>query len=63
MTGERREFVDNRSGNTVADAICQAAAYFGNSRELAIANALFNGRAPKSSQPKLKISSVDRAAI
>ena len=39
---ERREFVDNRSGNTVADAISQAAAYFGNSREVAIATGYFN---------------------
>lgn len=42
VTGERREFVDNRSGNTVADAICQAAAYFGNTREISIATGYFN---------------------
>ena len=30
---------------------------------LPIASALFNGRAPKSSQPKLKISKVESAAI
>jgi helicase-like protein/SNF2 domain-containing protein/phospholipase D-like protein len=42
VTGERREFVDNRADNTVADAICQAAAYFANSRELAIATGYFN---------------------
>jgi hypothetical protein len=42
VTGERREFVDNRAGNTVADAIRQAAAYFGNSREIAVATGYFN---------------------
>ena len=42
VTGERREFVDNRDGNTVADAIGQAAAYFGNHREVAIATGYFN---------------------
>jgi len=42
VTGERREFVDNRGANTVADAICQAAAYFGNTREVAIATGYFN---------------------
>ncbi len=42
MTGERREFVDNRGANTVAEAILQAAAYFGNSREIAIASGYFN---------------------
>src|SRR4051794_9934833 len=42
MTGERREFVDNRGGNTVADAILRAAEYFGNRREIAIASGYFN---------------------
>jgi hypothetical protein len=42
VTGERREFVDNRSGNTVANAISQAAAYFSNRREIAIATGYFN---------------------
>lgn len=42
MTGERREFVDNRGDNTVAEAIMRAAAYYGNSREIAIASGYFN---------------------
>ncbi len=42
MTPERREFVDNRNGNTVAEAILQAAAYYGHSREIAIASGYFN---------------------
>jgi hypothetical protein len=42
VTGERREFVDNRNANTVAEAISQAAAYYGNSREIAIASGYFN---------------------
>ena len=42
MTGERREFIDNRDANTVAEAIRQAAAYYGHSREIAIASGYFN---------------------
>lgn len=42
MTGERREFVDNRAGNTVAEAIRQAAAYYGHGREIAIASGYFD---------------------
>ena len=42
MTGERREFIDNRDTNTVAEAISQAGAYYGHSREIAIASGYFN---------------------
>lgn len=42
MSGQRREFVDNRDGNTVADAINQAAAYYDGTREIAIASGYFN---------------------
>jgi hypothetical protein len=42
VTGERREFVDNRGDNTVAEAVLRAAAYYGNSREIAIASGYFN---------------------
>src|SRR5687768_9983321 len=42
MTGERREFIDNRGTNTVAEAVLKAASYFGNSREMAIASGYFN---------------------
>ncbi|MBF6604218.1 MAG: DEAD/DEAH box helicase family protein [Chloroflexi bacterium] len=42
VTGERREFIDNRDANTVAEAIRQAGAYYGHSREIAIASGYFN---------------------
>jgi len=42
MTGERREFIDNRADNTVAEALRQAAEYYGNSREISIASGYFN---------------------
>lgn len=42
VTGERREFVDNQGTNTVADAITQAADYFGHTRAIAIASGYFN---------------------
>jgi hypothetical protein len=42
LSGERREFVDNRADNTVAEAISRAAEYFANSRAIAIATGYFN---------------------
>lgn len=39
---ERRGFVDNRDGNTVADALAAYAAYEGHERELAIASGYFD---------------------
>ncbi len=42
MTGERREFIDNRAGNTVGDAIRLAATYFQPVREIAIASGYFD---------------------
>lgn len=40
--GERRSFIDNRDGNTVAAAIAAAAAYYGHAREIAIASGYFD---------------------
>jgi hypothetical protein len=40
--GERRTFVDNRAGNTVASALAANAAYDGHQREIAIATGYFD---------------------
>ena len=42
MAGERRSFVDNRQGNTMAAAIKSAADYYGHHRELSIATGYFD---------------------
>lgn len=42
MQGERRTFVDNRAGNTVAAALAANAAYEGHRREIAIATGYFD---------------------
>ncbi len=42
MSGERRSFVDNRHGNTMAAAIKSAADYYGHHRELSIATGYFD---------------------
>ncbi len=42
LEAQRRSFVDNRNGNTVAAALASAAAYYGNSREIAIASGYFD---------------------
>lgn len=42
MTGERRSFVDNRQGNTMAQALRDCAEYYGNNQELSIATGYFN---------------------
>jgi hypothetical protein len=42
MPGERRSFVDNRHGNTMAAAIKSAADYYGHHRELSIATGYFD---------------------
>ncbi len=42
MAGERRSFVDNQDGNTVAEALKACASYYSDAQELSIATGYFN---------------------